>query len=68
MALLGVNGTGSPWSCQKLDPFSVGECQGREGRWEGGWLGRGNTLIEEGGREWDRGLMDGKLEKAIFEM
>jgi len=32
----------------KAGPPSVGECQDREeGR--GGWLGRGNTLVEEGG-------------------
>jgi len=39
------------------------------GRQEGEWLGRGNTLIEEGERGFDRGLMEGKLGKGItFEM
>jgi len=42
----------------------VGECQGKEAE-RGGRVGRGNTLIEEGGGECDRGLMDGKSGKGI---
>jgi len=58
-----------PWILPRVDPPpSVGECQGREmGR--GRLLERGNTLIEEGGGRWDRGLMDRKPRKGItFEM
>jgi len=38
--------------------------------WVDGWVdGWGNTLKEEGGREWDRGFMNGKLGNEVtFEM
>jgi len=62
MALLGTNGRRSPWSCQSWAP-SVGECQGREvGR--GGWFGRGNILIEEGGGGRIGGLWTGNPERG----
>jgi hypothetical protein len=71
MALLGINGRRSLWSCEGSMPQcrGIGECQGREvGVY--GWV-RGNTLIEagEGGDEigsfWGRG----RLGKGVtFEM
>jgi hypothetical protein len=44
---------------------SVGECQGRR-MGVGGW---GSTLIEVGGRRWERGFLKGRPGKGkTFEM
>jgi len=60
MALLGTNRRGSPWSCQGWTPPPVyRNVGGREKR----WLGRGNTLIEEGEEEKIRDLCLGNRER-----
>jgi len=70
VALLGTNGGEAlgPVKVEHPPAPSVGKCQGgKEGR--GGWLRRGNTLIEEGVEGKDRGLIDRKPGKGItFEM
>jgi len=53
----------------KAGHSSVEECQGGEMGRQEGEMGRENTVLEEGGGRWDRGLMDGKPGKGIrFEM
>jgi len=48
--LVGHQKEEKPLILQRLPPApNVGECQGGQVRM-GVWLGRGNTLIEEGGR------------------
>jgi hypothetical protein len=54
-----INGRRGPWSCEGSMP----QCRGMPG-W-GGKSGWGNTFIEAGGGEWDRGLQEGGLGKGI---
>jgi len=48
----------------KAGPLRVGGCQRGEAERDG-YLGRGNTIIKEGGEGWDRVLMEGKPGKGI---
>ena len=61
-ALSGINGRGSPWSCEGLMP----QCRGMLGQWGwSGWVGTYSHRI----RVRDRGFSEGKLGKGItFEM
>jgi len=64
--LVGHQWEEEPLVLPRLDAPAQGNVRGGR-KW--GWLGRGNTLIEEGERERDKGLMVGKPGKGkTFEM
>jgi hypothetical protein len=61
--LIGINGRRVPWSWEGSMPQckempGQGVRSGLVGQW---W----STLIEAGGREWDRGFVEGKSGKGI---
>jgi len=58
--LVGHQWEKNPLVLPRLNPL----CRGISG-WEGGVVGKGNALIEEGVGGWDRGLMHEKPGKGI---
>jgi hypothetical protein len=57
-ALIGINVSRGPWSCEGSMP----QCRGMPG--QGGRSGWGNTLIETGGGGWDKGFRGGQTRKG----